>query len=181
MLTHYAGDSAIQIKQAHSGHVALIERLSVDTFTETFAHLNSATDMQMYLDTAMTAAVLQNELDDPANIFYLAYYHNTPAGYAKIRGATPPEGLPAHNPLEIERLYILSSHKRKGIGNVLMKACLSYAEEHGYDSIMLGVWENNMPAIAFYKSWQFVPLGSHIFMLGTDPQTDIYMWRMVAG
>ena len=41
----------------------------------------------------------------------------------------------------------------------------------------LGVWERNARAIAFYAKWGFIDIGDHVFMLGSDRQTDRIMWR----
>jgi ribosomal protein S18 acetylase RimI-like enzyme len=39
----------------------------------------------------------------------------------------------------------------------------------------LGVWERNPRAIAFYLKTGFVSVGSHVFMVGSDPQTDLVL------
>ena len=41
----------------------------------------------------------------------------------------------------------------------------------------LGVWERNPRAIAFYLKAGFVQVGSHVFMVGSDRQTD---WVLVS-
>jgi GNAT superfamily N-acetyltransferase len=41
----------------------------------------------------------------------------------------------------------------------------------------LGVWERNPRANAFYRKVGFTDVGSHVFMVGTDPQTDRIMVR----
>ena len=57
------------------------------------------------------------------------------------------------------------------------------AEEHdearrrGAGAIWLGVWEHNPRAQAFYRKCGFTPVGSHIFMVGSDPQTD-QIWQL---
>jgi ribosomal protein S18 acetylase RimI-like enzyme len=56
-----------------------------------------------------------------------------------------------------------------------MSTCLHHAKEHGHDRVWLGVWELNARAIAFYEKWGFEKFGEHVFMLGTDPQTDFMM------
>jgi diamine N-acetyltransferase len=39
----------------------------------------------------------------------------------------------------------------------------------------LGVWERNPRAIGFYSKAGFVAVGSHAFMVGSDPQTDLVL------
>ena len=39
----------------------------------------------------------------------------------------------------------------------------------------LGVWERNPRAIAFYIKSGFVVVGSHVFIVGNDRQTDLVL------
>ena len=41
----------------------------------------------------------------------------------------------------------------------------------------LGVWERNWRAQAFYRKWEFTVVGDHVFLLGSDAQTDLLMER----
>ena len=60
-----------------------------------------------------------------------------------------------------------------------MRTCLNEAADAGHRAIWLGVWEKNEHAIAFYERWGFEIIGSHIFLLGSDEQTDMTMQRPV--
>jgi ribosomal protein S18 acetylase RimI-like enzyme len=46
--------------------------------------------------------------------------------------------------------------------------------------LWLGVWEHNARAQAFYRNWNFTDIGTHVFQLGDDPQTDILMQRAIS-
>jgi ribosomal protein S18 acetylase RimI-like enzyme len=63
------------------------------------------------------------------------------------------------------------------VGAALMQACIGEAKQRGYETLWLGVWEHNQRARAFYRRWNFQEVGTHIFQLGNDPQTDILMER----
>ena len=41
--------------------------------------------------------------------------------------------------------------------------------------VWLGVWEENVRALNFYKKNGFIEFDKHIFKLGEDEQTDIMM------
>ncbi|MEG2102651.1 MAG: GNAT family N-acetyltransferase, partial [Flavobacterium sp.] len=41
--------------------------------------------------------------------------------------------------------------------------------------IWLGVWEENIRALSFYKKNGFVEFDKHIFVLGDEEQTDLLM------
>ncbi len=52
---------------------------------------------------------------------------------------------------------------------------IEVAKEKGTHYVWLGVWEENLRAIAFYKKNGFEEFDKHIFKLGDDEQTDIMM------
>jgi ribosomal protein S18 acetylase RimI-like enzyme len=43
------------------------------------------------------------------------------------------------------------------------------------------VWEHNVRAVRFYAKHGFRDVGSHVFVLGSDVQTDRVMVRQLAG
>jgi ribosomal protein S18 acetylase RimI-like enzyme len=61
-----------------------------------------------------------------------------------------------------------------------MAAAIEAAEAAGARTLWLGVWERNPRAIAFYRKAGFVDVGSQLFVVGTDPQTDRLMERSLA-
>lgn len=124
-------------------------------------------------------AKLAEELKTVTNYFFLALVDDAPAGYLKLReGVDHPamEGLPS---IEIARIYVKSAFAGKGLGTALMHKALEVAGAKGKKRIWLGVWEKNEKAIGFYRSLGYQKFGSHIFMLGADPQTDWLMMREV--
>jgi ribosomal protein S18 acetylase RimI-like enzyme len=56
-----------------------------------------------------------------------------------------------------------------------MHAAAEEARVQGGETVWLGVWEHNPRAIAFYAKCGFADVGSHVFMIGTDAQTDRLM------
>ena len=58
-----------------------------------------------------------------------------------------------------------------------MSRCLAEARSAGFETVWLGVWERNASAATFYERWGFSASGEHVFMLGSDPQTDVIMER----
>jgi ribosomal protein S18 acetylase RimI-like enzyme len=63
------------------------------------------------------------------------------------------------------------------VAHTLMQDMVERSVKEGFDSMWLGVWEHNERAKAFYRKWGFLETGSHIFQLGSDPQTDLIMER----
>jgi ribosomal protein S18 acetylase RimI-like enzyme len=84
------------------------------------------------------------------------------------------------HPIEIQRIYVDAAWHGKGIAQALMASLIEAASARGADVAWLGVWERNPRAIAFYAKSGFSPLGSHVFVVGTDPQTDLILGRSLA-
>ena len=56
-----------------------------------------------------------------------------------------------------------------------MKASLDTSASLGATNVWLGVWEKNERGIAFYAKCGFRDVGSHLFLVGSDLQTDRVM------
>lgn len=171
--------TAIKIRPALLSDADLVARLSRETFFETFAAQNTKENMDLFMNGPFAHELLAAELKVETNYFFLAFDGDRPAGYLKLReGEIFPEfgGLPS---IEIARIYVPAACAGKGIGAALMQTALALAKEKGKKWIWLGVWEKNEKAIAFYQRFGFERFGSHVFMLGTDPQTDWLMKREV--
>jgi len=169
-------DVNIRISVAGVSEAPLIADMSRRTFYDTFAAYNTAENMQQFLDVQFTRQQLMAEVDDPRNTFLLAWVDGVPAGYARLYdGQELPRELAGSSAIEISRIYCEQGMIGKGVGKVLMEACLDVGRRKGKEWIWLCVWEQNQRAIAFYEKKGFERFGQHIFLLGQDLQND---WSM---
>ncbi|PWT80028.1 MAG: N-acetyltransferase [Acidobacteria bacterium] len=171
--------STMNIRRAQLEDANLLAELGAETFSETFSKDNTPEDMAAYLASSFNVESLAAELLDPLSIFLIVYVDGETAGYAKIRSGEPPSGVEGHKPIELVRIYVLRKWFGRGVGQALMQRCIDEARELGFQTIWLGVWERNIRAHAFYRKWDFVEVGEHIFQLGSDPQRDILMQRSI--
>lgn len=173
----------LHIRPATADDAELIAAIAEKTFRDTFTTESSAQDVDDYARDSFELSRIQAELADSANSFLLASVDEAtaPIGYAKLRTGTSEPSVTGSNPVELERLYVDKTMIGKGFGAALMQASLDMARDRGYQTIWLGVWEENERAIAFYKRWAFQQVGTHIFRLGTDDQTDFILTRSVPG
>lgn len=171
----------ITIRSVLPGEAAIVAELARRTFRETFSADNTPADMAEYVERSFGDAVVAEELADPSNTFLLASAgtDTPPIGYAKLRAGIPNRSVRGPKPVEIERIYVAREALGTGIGARLMRACLDEAARAGYETIWLGVWEENPRAIAFYERWEFETVGEHLFLLGSDEQNDLIMARPV--
>jgi ribosomal protein S18 acetylase RimI-like enzyme len=149
--------------------------ISRQTFTESYAHVNTAENMENYLQANFSEHALMVQLAEQGTAFYLVNFGDTTIGYIKLNSGNAQTELKAANALEIERIYVLKEFQNRGIGKLLLDKTLAVAKHMRADYVWLGVWEQNKNAIGFYNRMGFVEFDRHIFMLGNDKQMDLMM------
>jgi GNAT superfamily N-acetyltransferase len=167
------------IRPAGIDDAGLLAELGARTFSETFADDNSADNMSAYLANAFSHTQLAAELADPYSTFLIAEVDGIEVGYAKLHSGSVPEEITGEKPMELVRLYVSQAWLGRGIGVALMQSSIEEASRRGCRTLWLGVWERNGRARAFYRKCGFLEVGTHIFQLGDDPQTDILMERLI--
>ena len=170
-----ADKANVTIRRATAMDAPLLAAMGARTFYETFAADNTAENMAAYLASAFTPETLASELTDERAIFLIAEAGDAAAGYAKLLQGDPEPCVTGENPMELCRIYCETAWQGRGVGAALMRAAQETARTHGAQTLYLGVWEHNPRAIAFYDRWGFRAVGSHVFIVGDDPQTDIVM------
>jgi GNAT superfamily N-acetyltransferase len=171
--------SEIMIRPATIDDAKALTDLAYTTFWDAFAHhpKNAPDDLNHYMRQAFSLEQTTKELGEENSVFLIAELDGEPAGYAKIIIGNIEDGITAERPIELNRLYSHQQFLGKGIGQALMDACFDRARSHGHDVMWLGVWEYNPRAQRFYEKNGFRVVGSHVFQLGDDPQTDLLMQR----
>ena len=169
----------IRVRRATVDDAYMLAQLGAQTFKETFAADNTAEDMAEYLASNFNLTQQTAELADDATTYLIAEVDSVTAGYAKLHAGEPAESIEGTEPIELVRLYVSREWLGRGVGEVLMRACLDEARGAGYRTMWLGVWERNTRAQAFYRKWNFRAVGEHVFQLGADAQTDIVMERKI--
>jgi GNAT superfamily N-acetyltransferase len=172
-------NTTITIRHAISNDAALLADIGRTMFHETFAADNSPENMAAYLDASFSPAKQAAELAEPGSLFLIAELDGQVAGYARLKEGPAPAEVAASRPIEIVRIYAGRAWQGRGVGAALMQACLDEARERNCDAIWLGVWERNPRALAFYRKWGFVQVGTQTFKLGDDLQTDFIFQRPV--
>ncbi len=150
-------------------------KISRQTFAETFEEVNTEEDMQKYLSENLSEEQLKSEIENPQSEFYFAENGSEILGYLKLNSGTSQTENKNKNSVEIERIYVLKKFLRMKIGQLLLDHSIKIAKEKNTKFIWLGVWENNEPAIKFYKKNGFQIYGKHVFILGKDVQSDLLM------
>lgn len=169
----------LHIRDAVPGDASRLAAFAAQAFTDSFAAANTPADMAQYLAESFGTGVQAIELADPALRYILAESEGEIVGSARLGFGPAPDRVHGRRPVEIARFYAAKDHIGQGVGRALMQQCLRTAAASGCDVLWLGVWERNFRAIAFYEKWHFETVGTILFQLGDDAQTDLLMVRDV--
>lgn len=169
----------LKIERATPADIVALQNIARQTFSETFAAVNTKENMSIYLDASFSREKLTAELNDKESELYFALRDENVIGYLKVNVGQSQTELRQDNALEIERIYVLKEFLGMHIGQQLLHKALEIAKQRKVDYVWLGVWEKNHRARAFYEKNGFVEFNKHIFRLGDDEQTDIMMRRSV--
>ena len=188
-------DGALAIRNATAADAEALSAFAMKVFHDTFAPDNDPMDMHVYLSDAFTPEKQAAEIADASCVCLIAEVGETLAGYALLRleafnqrkpGELPaelrvkqPVEQPLDQPVELQRFYLDRAWHGRGVAPQLMAACIDTARAHGGATMWLGVWERNARAIRFYQKHGFADIGSQVFLLGTDLQTDRVMSRSI--
>jgi GNAT superfamily N-acetyltransferase len=165
----------VNIRRGDLEDAAALADLARTTFYDAFAATNDATDMALHLERAYGVPQQGVELQDPGITTLLVEDGGTAIAYAQIRDHHAPECVTGPKPVELWRFYVDRRWHGRGIAAALMDRVKSEARLRGARTMWLGVWEHNARARAFYAKCGFTDVGEHIFLFGTDPQTDRVM------
>lgn len=168
----------VQIRRATVADAAAFAEFGARTFFEAFASENTPEDMAMHLASAWHPDIQRAEIEDAALDTLLACDEaGRLAGFAQLRVAQPPAGIAASKPVELKRFYVDKPWQGQGLARRLMDAVDAGARARGASELWLGVWQRNARAQAFYRKCGFRNVGTQIFVVGTDPQSDYVMLR----
>lgn len=163
------------INKVSPDEIDILQKLSKQTFFESFSWGNTEENMARYLEEGFSIDKLSRELNDENTTFYFIRSGADIIGYMKLNEGLSQTELQEEHGLEIERIYVLKEYQGKGVGKKLLSRAIQMANQKNAPFIWLGVWEENKKAIAFYEKNGFVTFDQHFFMVGEDRQTDLMM------
>ena len=163
------------IRTATAADAAALAELARRTFYDTFAATNNPADMALHLASAYGVGQQTLELESRDITTLIVEDGSDAIAYAQLRAGHVPDCVTGPDPVELWRFYVDRAWHGRGVAQTLMKQVKIAAIERGARTLWLGVWEKNDRARAFYAKCGFADAGEHIFLFGTDPQTDLVM------
>ena len=99
-----------------------------------------------------------------------------PVGYAVLGPADLPLETGGRD-MELKRIYVLHRFHGEGIGRRLMHMALDGATATGAGRLLLGFFDGNHRALAFYARHGFVEAGRKPFQVGSRVYDDLVLGR----
>jgi ribosomal protein S18 acetylase RimI-like enzyme len=166
---------SILVRKCDINDLEKLKEISIHTFLDTYAHLNTEENVEKHLVHAFNDQQFHSELTNHNIAFYFFYLENRLCGYLKLCWGDAQSEKMSEEYLEIERIYVLKEFHRNGIGRKMVDHTKVISKELNKSKVWLGVWKKNPEAVAFYKKVGFKIFGEHTFTVGVDVQSD---WMM---
>lgn len=165
-----------KIRRATAADAERLGHIGVATFMETYGDLIDGENLTAHCSLQHSARVYEAWLGDPAVAIWLAEHAITgaPIGYAlNCTPDLPIDGEAGDR--ELRRIYALSRYHGSGPGRALMETAIAEARDRGAARLLLGTYEDNDRAIAFYRRHGFALAGTRQFRVGQRLFDDIVM------
>ena len=171
---------AWRMRRAGVGDAPALSLVASATFLDTYATVLTGADIVAHCTTKNSIATFDAWLDDPATIVRIAEQEpgHAPIGYTVLTAPDfPIEPGPAD--IELRRIYLMKQAQGTGLGAALMARALEDATAAGRTRVLLGVWDQNTRARAFYERHGFEVIGTRQFTVGTTLHDDPVYARAV--
>jgi ribosomal protein S18 acetylase RimI-like enzyme len=153
------------IRAATSNDVAVLAKVGSETFYQTFRPYNTETDMQLYIQKTYSLQQMELNLADNTIHYFLCECKQACMGYIKlVEGSSYPNMK--NDPIELEKIYVYQSYFGTPASRLLMNKAIDVVKHKGYQTMFLGVWEENKRAINFYQKHGFKKVATRQFKLG---------------
>lgn len=160
------------IRRAAASDATALSEFAARTFRDTFGAANRPEDLALHLAAAYGPGQQARELADPAIHTLVAVHAGALVAFAQLRSGNAPPCVTGSAPIELWRFYLAAEWHGRGLAQSLMAQVIDTARRAGAATLWLGVWERNPRAMAFYRKAGYVDVGAHVFVVGTDSQTD---------
>lgn len=159
--------------------LAALTDLGIQTFREAFGGRILDSDLEGYIESALTTDKIEAALKDPSVSFTVMHLDGQPVGYTKLVAGAQADGITAVRPMELQKLYFLAAYRGMGLGSQLLELAIEQSSSGEHDGIWLDVWEDNKGAIRFYEHRGFRCVADVGYQVGADLQRHLIMEKLL--
>lgn len=162
------------LREAQGADAPALALVGAATFLESFAGILQADAIIAHCAGHHRTEAYAALLDGGARAWLVeAATGGAPLGYALV--ARPDLALAQAGDLELKRIYSLSRFHGSGMGAALMDQAIQAAA--GHVRLLLGVYQGNARALAFYEKQGFARIGTRQFQVGAHLYDDYVLAR----
>lgn len=172
--------NGLEIRLAKKEDAQFIALLGRTTFTETFGHFfRDQKDLIDYYNLTFSVQKIEDGIEKPNNLFWIAFANRLPVGYAKLKLHSNSEFIESKGACQLQKIYVLKDFLSMNIGFELQRSLLEKAKELRFTEIWLSVLNSNERAIRFYEKSGFEEVGNHDFQIGKENFEFVAMGRQL--
>ncbi len=156
----------------------MLSLIGAATFLEAFAGVIAPADILAHVGGPHGQAQYDRLLADPDTRCWLAELPETgsPVGYQILTGPDLPVDLTPQD-IELKRIYAFATQHGSGLARCMLETAIDAARDMGRTRMLLGVYAQNLRAIAFYRKMGFETIGERVFTVGAQDFQDLVMAR----
>jgi ribosomal protein S18 acetylase RimI-like enzyme len=142
----------ILIREWKETDLPAVRHITWETWVETYSPFIPVEDLKAYYDEHYSLVALHAILASPDDAGFLATVDGVPAGFVRTHWEL------SEKRFYVSSLYVLPEHQGHGLGGMLMAAAEERAVKRKADAVWLGVMEQNIRTLEWYKrqGFQFV-------------------------
>lgn len=173
-------NTKITIRHACVDDSHLIAVLGTTTFYEAYFEQDVPAALANYILESFSPDQIRAELEEPGSEFLILFLDGKAVGYSKLRDDPSGPGVTSENAVELQRFYLVERVYGKGVAEMLDHVS-GAAREKGFDTLWLGVWEENARGRRFYEKQGFKDTGGRLeFPYGEGVGINIVMEKSLA-
>ncbi len=161
---------SVDVRDAASVDLSRVAQIKVANWSDTYAPLVPREVLTPYLDQAVQAAHLREDLDRPSTLFLVAEDDaGLVIGFALTYVDADPEPW-------LESLHVPRELRSRGAGSALVRATAKRLVAAGHGTLRLGVVAGNHAAMRFYEHLGAQHTGQEPAEWAPSVQHEIYRW-----
>ena len=165
----------IDFKECKIEDIEELQKLSQITYLNSFISILNEDDVKIYTSIKYSLENLKIDRENNTTLFLFLTLDNEKIGYIKYDY----NSAKLKNSLDIDRIYLLDTHKNKGLGSKLLQKAESIAKEKNKSHLTLGVLKLNKPAISFYEKKNFTIFDEENISIGNNNYVLLHMMKNI--
>jgi len=164
--------SGIELREMTLEDLPSMRRISWETWLATYAAFIPEEDLWSYFDVHYSLEALSLLFRKKTVKGFMAFVGGSAAGFVKT------EYNDDEKRFYVSSLYVLPDHQGKGLGTRLLRAAELHGRDYEADRVWLGVMEQNIQALAWYRRLGFQFIEELPFTMGRSTVNHLIGYKL---